>query len=137
MFAGAMDAGRSPVFTEVTIAGDLGSIGRPQGADLDPDVLHARHRPAGSGSGAPGRSGASATNLCPGRRLMSEPTIAELQKMARATFGRELSEAQALAYRGRLPTMVQNIQRLQGWAKRLGDTAPAQVQRMLGTDGDD
>ncbi len=37
---------------------------------------------------------------------MSGPSIAELQKMARETFGRELSEAQAEAYRGRLPTMV-------------------------------
>jgi hypothetical protein len=68
---------------------------------------------------------------------MSKPSIAELQKMARATFGRELSEAQAEAYRGRLPTMVQNVLRLQQWARRLGETAPAQVQRMLGTDGDD
>jgi hypothetical protein len=68
---------------------------------------------------------------------MSEPSIAELQKMARATFGRELSEAQAMAYRGRLPTMVRNVERLQRWAEPLGDTAPAQVQRMLGTDGDD
>jgi hypothetical protein len=68
---------------------------------------------------------------------MSKPSIAELQKMARATFGRELSEAQAEAYRGRLPTMVQNVLRLQQWASRLGETAPAQVQRMLGTDGDD
>jgi hypothetical protein len=68
---------------------------------------------------------------------MSGPSIAELQKMARETFGRELSEAQALAYRGRLPTMVQNIARLQQWAKRLGDTAPAQVQQMLAGSGDE
>jgi hypothetical protein len=68
---------------------------------------------------------------------MSEPTVAELQQLARTTFGRELSEAQALAYRGRLPTMAQNIERLQRYAKHLGDTAPSQVQRMLGTDGHD
>lgn len=68
---------------------------------------------------------------------MSGPSIAELQRMARETFGRELSEAQAEAYRGRLPTMVQNVLRLQQWAKRLGDTGPSQVQRMLGTEGDD
>ncbi len=68
---------------------------------------------------------------------MSGPSIAELQKMARETFGRELSEAQALAYRGRLPTMVQNVARLQQGARRLGDTAPAQVQQMLvGGDGE-
>lgn len=71
-----------------------------------------------------------------GQDGMSESSIAELQKMARQTFGRELSEAQAQAYRGRLPTMVQNVARLQRCARRLGDTAPAQVQRMLGTDGD-
>jgi hypothetical protein len=67
---------------------------------------------------------------------MPEPTIADLQRMARESFGRELSEAEAQAYRGRLPTMVQNVQRLQQWALRLGDTAPSQVQRMSGTDDD-
>ncbi len=67
---------------------------------------------------------------------MSEPTTTELQQTARDTFGRELSEAQALAYRGRLPTMVMNVERLQQWAGRLRDTAPAQVLRMLGTDDD-
>ncbi len=61
---------------------------------------------------------------------MSGPSIAELQKMARETFGRDLSEADAKAYRGRLPTMVQNVLRLQEWAPRLGDTAPAQIQQM-------
>ena len=68
---------------------------------------------------------------------MSGPSIAELQKMARETFGRELSEAQALAYRGRLPTMVRNVERLQQWARHLGDTAPAQVQQMLTGAGDE
>ena len=67
---------------------------------------------------------------------MPEPSLQELQRLARETFGRELSEAQAEAYRGRLPTMAQNVLRLQQWAGRLGDTAPSQVQRMLGTDGD-
>ena len=61
---------------------------------------------------------------------MSGPSIAELQKMARETFGRELSEAQAQAYRGRLPTMVRNVELLQRCAKRLGDIAPAQIQQM-------
>jgi hypothetical protein len=65
---------------------------------------------------------------------MSKPSIAELQRMARATFGRELSEAQAEAYRGRLPTMVENVERLQQWASRLGDIAPAQIQQMLAGD---
>ena len=68
---------------------------------------------------------------------MSGPSIAELQKMAREAFGRELNEAEAEAYRGRLPTMIRNVERLQQWARGLGDTPPAQVQRMLRTDGDD
>ena len=68
---------------------------------------------------------------------MSGPSIAELQRMARATFGRELNEAQAEAYRGRLPTMIENVARLQQWTRRLGDAEPSQVQRMLGADGDD
>jgi hypothetical protein len=67
---------------------------------------------------------------------MSGPSIAELQKMARETFGRELSEAEAEAARSRLPAMVQNAGRLRQWEKRLGDTAPAQVQQML-PGGDD
>jgi hypothetical protein len=67
---------------------------------------------------------------------MPEPTIADLQRMARESFGRELSEAEAQAYRGRLPTMVQNVQRLQQWALRLGDIGPSQVQQMPGTDDD-
>jgi hypothetical protein len=67
---------------------------------------------------------------------MSGPSIAELQRMARETFGRELSEAEAEAARGRLPTMVRNVERLRQWEKRLGDTAPAQVQQTL-AGGDD
>ena len=61
---------------------------------------------------------------------LADPSVAELQQMARAAFGRELSEAQAEAYRGRLPTMVRNVQRLRQLEPRLRDAHPAQVQRM-------
>ena len=62
---------------------------------------------------------------------MAGPSIAELQQMAREVFGRELSAAEAEAYRGRLPTMAQNVRRLRQWEPRLRDAEPAQVQRML------
>ena len=43
---------------------------------------------------------------------MPAPSSAELQQIAREAFGRELSEAQAEAYRARLPTMAKNLARL-------------------------
>jgi hypothetical protein len=63
--------------------------------------------------------------------MMPAPTTAELQRMALEAFGRELSEAQAEAYRPRLPTMARNVARLRAWEGKLGDTAPAQVQITL------
>ena len=62
---------------------------------------------------------------------MAGPSIAELQQMAREAFGRELSAAEAEAYRGRLPTMAQNVRRLRQWEKHLRAAEPAQVQRVL------
>jgi hypothetical protein len=62
---------------------------------------------------------------------MAGPSIAELQQMAREAFGRELSEAEAEAYRGRLPTMAQNVRRLRQWEPRLRAAEPAQVQRVV------
>ena len=62
---------------------------------------------------------------------MAGPSIAELQQMAREVFGRELSAAEADAYRGRLPTMAQNVRRLRQWEPRLRAAEPAQVQRVL------
>jgi hypothetical protein len=52
--------------------------------------------------------------------------------MAREAFGRELSDAQAEAYRGRLPTMARNVDLLRAWERRLGATDPATVQRVGG-----
>ncbi len=68
---------------------------------------------------------------------MSQLSIAELQQMARDTFGRELSAAQAEAYRGRLPTMVRAVHILQEWEERLRDSEPAAVHRPLATEGDE
>jgi hypothetical protein len=68
---------------------------------------------------------------------MPKPTIQELQKIGREAFGRELSEAQVEAYRGRLPTMAQNVRRIRDWERRLRDAEPALVQRVLSGGGDD
>ncbi len=67
---------------------------------------------------------------------MPAPPVAELQQMARDTFGRELSAAEAEAYRVRLPTMVRNVQRLRAYERQLRDTAPAQVQVVVEDRGD-
>ena len=68
---------------------------------------------------------------------MPAPSTAELQQIAREAFGRELSAAQAEAYRARLPTMAKNIARLRAWDGQLGDTPPAQVQITLAERGDE
>lgn len=61
---------------------------------------------------------------------MAKPSVAELQEMARTLFGRELSEAQAEAYRGRLPTMARIVQRLREVEPRLRDAHPTQIMRV-------
>jgi hypothetical protein len=58
---------------------------------------------------------------------MSRLSIAELQKMARDTFGRDLSEGEIDVYRTRLPAMVQAVTMLKEWEPRLRDTVPATV----------
>ena len=67
---------------------------------------------------------------------MSRLSIAELQKMARDTFGRDLSEGEIEVYRTRLPAMVQAGTMLEEWEARLNDTVPATVHviPMVGTD---
>jgi hypothetical protein len=64
-------------------------------------------------------------------------TIEELKRMARETFGRELSDAQVEAYRGRLPTMVRNVERIREWEPRLRHAEPALVQRVVTRGGDE
>jgi hypothetical protein len=60
--------------------------------------------------------------------MMSSPSLEDLKRMARESFGRELSDAQAEAYRGRLPTMVRNRRLLRDWERRLDTIGPSQVQ---------
>jgi hypothetical protein len=45
-------------------------------------------------------------------------------------FGRELSEAQAEAYRGRLPTMARIVQRVRALEPRLRGAHPLQIARL-------
>ncbi len=68
---------------------------------------------------------------------MSRFSIAELQKMACDTFGRDLSEGEIEVYRTRLPAMVQAVTMLKEWESRLNDTVPATlyVTPVVDTDG--
>ena len=68
---------------------------------------------------------------------MSRFSTAELQKMARDTFGRDLSEGEIEVYRTRLPAMVQAVTMLEEWESRLRDTVPATVHvtPVVDTDG--
>jgi len=61
---------------------------------------------------------------------MTTPSIAEIQRIARETFGRELSPAQAEAYRGRLPTMARIVERVRKLEPTLRDAHPIQVVRV-------
>ncbi len=62
---------------------------------------------------------------------MSETAIETLKRQAREIFGVDFSDQQVEIYRGRLPTMLQNVRLLEGWAARLDDTAPAQIQQTI------
>ena len=68
---------------------------------------------------------------------MSRLSITELQKMARETFGRDLSEGEIEVYRTRLPAMVQAVTMLEEWESRLKDTVPVTVHVTLVVDTDD
>lgn len=63
---------------------------------------------------------------------MTSPSLNDLKRMARETFGRELSDARAEAYRGRLPTMVRNVRLLRDWERRLDTIDPSQIQQTGG-----
>ena len=68
---------------------------------------------------------------------VSQPSTAELQQMARDTFGRELSATQAEAYRGRLPAAVRAVHILRQWEERLLGSEPAAVHGALVPGGGD
>ena len=61
---------------------------------------------------------------------MTKPSVQEVQEIARTHFGRELSEEEALAYRGRLPTMARIVGRVQQLEPRLRDAHPAQIMHV-------
>lgn len=61
---------------------------------------------------------------------MSRLSITELRKIARDTFGRDLSAGEIEVYRTRLPAMVQAVTMLEEWESRLQDTVPAIVHVM-------
>ena len=61
---------------------------------------------------------------------MKKLSVKELQAIARSPFGRDLSEEQALAYRGRLPTMARIVQRVRQLEPQLRDAQPAQIMRV-------
>ncbi len=65
---------------------------------------------------------------------MTRPSVAELQEIARENFGRELSEAQAKAYRGRLPTMARIVQLVRRLEPDLRDAHPAEIMRVPETE---
>ncbi len=68
---------------------------------------------------------------------MSRLSITEVQKMARETFGRGLSEGEIEVYRTRLPAMVQAVTMLEEWESRLKDTVPVTVHVTPVVDTDD
>lgn len=64
---------------------------------------------------------------------MAKLSVKELQEIARSHFGRDLSEEQALAYRGRLPTMARIVERVRQLEPQLRDAQPAQIMRVAET----
>lgn len=55
-------------------------------------------------------------------------SIDGLRRQALEVFGKSLSDEQLEAYKGRLPTMLQNVLLLESWGKRLEQAHPAQIQ---------
>lgn len=66
---------------------------------------------------------------------MSSSSIDELKQEALEVFGKALSDEQLEIYKGRLPTMLQNVRLLEEWSKRLEQDQPAQIQRLVDTPG--
>lgn len=59
---------------------------------------------------------------------MSSSPSDDLKQQSLDVFGKALSDEQLELYKGRLPTMLENVDLLRGWSKRLGDAYPAQIQ---------
>jgi hypothetical protein len=62
--------------------------------------------------------------------LMADPEINDLRQAVKDVFGRELSVAETERYRGRMPTMLQNVGLLAAWASRLGTIGSATILRL-------
>jgi len=69
--------------------------------------------------------------------VMPSVSLDELKRQALEVFGRELSDQQLEIYKGRLPTMLQNVRLLEDWGGRLEKAHPAQVQCPLAIQGGD
>lgn len=59
---------------------------------------------------------------------MSSLSIDDLRREALEVFGKALSDEQLEIYKGRLPTMLQNVRLLESWDRRLDQAHPAQIQ---------
>ena len=68
---------------------------------------------------------------------MNQASTAELQQMVRDTFGRELTEAQVEAYRGRLLNMVRAVHILREWEEKIDTSEPAAVHRTPTFEGEE
>ncbi len=63
---------------------------------------------------------------------VKRPSITDIQRISRDTFGRKLNTAEAKACRRRLPGMVEDVHILKAWEGRLRDTEPAIVNVVPG-----
>jgi|GEM_PF-5678271 len=62
---------------------------------------------------------------------MSSPSNEDLKREVETVFGVTLPDEQIETGKGRLPNMLQIARLLDGWAERLGETGPAQVQQVV------
>ena len=64
---------------------------------------------------------------------MSSQSNEDLKREVEATFGVTLTDQQIETGKGRIPNMLQIARLLEGWSGKLGETGPAQVQRVVET----
>ena len=65
---------------------------------------------------------------------MTSDTVETLKARAKALFGRDLSDAEIIAYGGRLPVMLMAAETLRSVEARLAGCAPADVYRATPSD---